>query len=111
LGLELAEEGGEDFDGPDDVGDGAAAGEVGNDVVEALEDGAGDSEAGELLEGFVDEVAGVEVGGDEDVGLTGDLVGFGAHGGLAFVEADAGINGGVKLHFSGDEEVALVESS
>lgn len=104
------EELGEDFDGPDNVGDGAAAGEVGDDVVETLEDGAGDSEAGELLEDFVDEVTGVEVGGDEDVGLAGNLAGFGVDRGRAFAETDAWIDGGVELHFSGNEEIAVIES-
>lgn len=69
------EEGREDFHGPDDVGGGAAARKVGDDVVETLEDGASNSEARELLEDFVDEVARVKVGGDEDIGLASDKIG------------------------------------
>lgn len=101
---------GEDFDSPDDVGDGAAAREVGDDMVKPLKNRTSDSEAGELLKDFVNKVAGIEVRGDEDASLTGDLVGFGV-GVLrvAFAEANTGINGGVELHFSGDKDIALVE--
>lgn len=106
------EEGGEDFDGPDNVGDGAATREVGDGVVETLEDGAGDGEASELFEDFVDEIARIEVGGDEDVGLAGDLVSFRAElikG--AFVKADARVNGSIELHFSSNKNIAIIESS
>lgn len=107
----LFDEFGEDFDSPDDVGDGAAAREVGDDVVKPLKDRSGDGEAGELLKDFVNEVTGIEVRGDEDVSLTGDLVGFGV-GVLrvAFVEANTRIDGGVKLHFSGDKDIAFGEA-
>lgn len=103
----LFNEFGEDFDSPDDVGDGAAAGEVGDDMVKPLKNRTGDSEAGELLKDFINEVARIEIGGDEDVSLTGDLVGFGVGVfRVAFVEANTGINGGIELHFSGDKYVA-----
>lgn len=78
-------------------------------MVETLEDGTGNGEAGELLEDFVDEVARIEVGGDQDVGLAGDLVGFGVGQRLTFVETDARIDGSVKLHFSSDEDIAVRE--
>lgn len=78
-------------------------------MVEALENGAGDSKAGELLEYFVDKVAGVEIGSDEDVGTASNLVGFGVGNKLVLVDPDAGVDGGVKLHFSGDEKVAVFE--
>lgn len=101
---------GEDFDSPDDVGDGAAAGEVGDDMVKPLKDRSGDGEAGELFKNFVNKVAGIEIWGDEDVSLTGNLVGFGV-GVLrvAFVETNTGIDGGVELHFSGDKDIAFGE--
>lgn len=108
--MRLFQELGKNFDGPDDVGDGAAAGEIGDDMIKTLEDGACDGETGELFKNFVDEVAGIEVGGDEDVGLAGDLVGFGVGEGLTFVEADARIDCCVELHFSGDDEAAILES-
>lgn len=102
---------GEDFDGPDNVGDGAAAGEIRNNMIETLEDGAGDGKASELLEDFVDKVTRIEVGGDEDVGLASDLIGFGIGSfGMVFVKADAGVNGGVELHFASNEDVAVGES-
>lgn len=78
-------------------------------MVEALENRAGDGEAGDLFENFVDEVARVEVGGDKDIGLPGDLAGFGVGSGLAFVSTDTRIDGGVELHFSGNENIALLE--
>lgn len=105
----LFEEFGEDFDSPGDVAGGATAREVRDDVVEALENWAGDGEASDLFEDFVDEVARVEVGGDEDIGLPGDLAGFGVGGRLAFVSADTGIDGGVELHFSGDKDITLLK--
>lgn len=107
----LFDEFGEDFDSPDDVGDGAAAREVGDGTVKPLKDRSSDGKAGELLKDFVNEVTGIEVRGDEDVSLTGDLVGFGV-GVLrvAFVEANTRIDGGVKLHFSGDKDIAFGEA-
>lgn len=107
----LFNEFGEDFDSPDDVGDGAAAREVGDGMVKPLKDRSGDGEAGELFKDFVNKVAGIEIWGDEDISLTGDLVGFGVSVlGMVFVESDAGINSGVELHFSGDKDITLGEA-
>ncbi len=92
-------EAGHGFDSEDDVGDGAAAGEVGDGEIEALEDGAGDGEASKLFEGFVEKVAGVEVGSNEDIGLAGD------GGGGEFFGSDGGIESGIELHFAVDKEV------
>lgn len=97
----LLSEAGHGFDSEDDVGDGAAAGEVGDGEIEALEDGAGDGEASKLFEGFVEEVAGVEVGSNEDIGLAGD-----GRGG-EFFGGDGGVQGGIELHFAVDEEVGF----
>ena len=107
----LFNEFGEDFDSPDDVGDGAAAREVGDGTVKPLKDRSSDGKAGELLKDFVNKVAGIEIWGDEDVSLTGNLVGFGV-GVLrvAFVETNTGIDGGVELHFSGDKDIAFGEA-
>ena len=107
----LFNEFGEDFDSPDDVGDGAAAREVGDGTVKPLKDRSSDGKAGELLKDFVNEVARIEIRGDEDVSLTGNLVGFGV-GVLrvAFVETNTGIDGGVELHFSGDKDIAFGEA-
>ena len=107
----LFDEFGEDFDSPDDVGDGAAAREVGDGTVKPLKDRSSDGKAGELLKDFVNEVARIEIRGDEDVSLTGDLVGFGV-GVLrvAFVETNTRIDGGVELHFSGDKDIAFGEA-
>ncbi len=107
----LFNEFGEDFDSPDDVGDGAAAREVGYDMVKPLKDRSGDGEAGELLKDFVNKVTGIEIGGDEDVSPTGDLVGFRVGVlGVAFVETNTRIDGGVELHFSGDKDIAFGEA-
>lgn len=89
----------------------ATAREVGDRVIEALEDGAGGVEAADLLEGFVEKITGVEVGGDEDVGLTGDggEIGIirwsadGPFGGL--FGGDGRTESGVELHFAVDEEI------
>lgn len=78
-------------------------------MVETLEDGTGNGEAGELLEDFVDEVARIEVGGDQDVGLAGDLVGFGVGQRLTFAQTDTRIDCRVELHFSSDEDIAVRE--
>ena len=69
--------------------DGAAAGEVGEGDVEALDDRASAGEAGKLLKRFVEDVARIEVWNDEDVGLAGN----GAFGGL--FGGDFGIDGSV----------------
>ncbi len=90
------------FDGEEDVFFGGAAGEVGNRKIEALEDGAGDGEASDLLEGFVDEVARVEIRGDEDVGATGN-------GGVGrFFLTDTRVDGGVELEFAVDEDLLIL---
>lgn len=88
-----------DFDSEGDVCDSTAAGEVGDRVGEALQDGAGNGVSADLLESFVEEIAGVEIGRDEDVGLAGD-------GGIwELFGGDGRIDGGVELHFSVDGEV------
>lgn len=97
--FDLLGEFGHDFDGQDDVGGGATAGEVGNGKIEALEDGAGDMEAGDVLEGFVEDVTGVEVGDDEDVGMAGN----GRIG--EFLLSNFWIYGGVELHFAIQENL------
>lgn len=110
MGVDLFYEMRHGLDGEEDVGDGAAARKVGDGEVEALEDGAGDGKTGELLEGFVKDIAGIEVGGDEDVGLAGDMgeVGIirwsvsGPFGGL--FGGDGRVEGGVELHFAVDKE-------
>lgn len=92
-----------DFDSGGDVCDSTAAGEVGDRVGEALQDGAGNGVSADLLESFVEEIAGVEIGRDEDVGLAGD-------GGMrGFLVADSRIDGGIELHFSVNEEVSVGE--
>lgn len=92
-----------DLDGEDDIIKGAAAREVRNGEVEALEDGAGDMEAGDVLKGFVEDVAGIEVGDDEDIGVAGD-------GGVGeFLLGDGGIDGGVELHFAIEEDFGVLE--
>ncbi len=63
---------GEHFDRESDVFGGAAAGKIGDEGIETLQKGAGDSEASDLFEGFIEEIAGVQVGGDEDVCAAGD---------------------------------------
>lgn len=69
-----------------------------------MEEGAGGGVAGEAFEGLVEEVAGVEIGGDEDVGVASDL------GIWEFFGGDVGTEGGVELHFAVDEEVGTLES-
>lgn len=64
----------------------------------------------DLLKSFVEKVTGIEVGGDEDVGLAGDRgeVGVirwsvsGPFGGL--FGGDGRVEGGVELHFAVDKE-------
>lgn len=76
---------GEDFDGEGDIVGGAAARKVRDERVETLEKGAGDGKSADLLESFVEEVAGVEVGSDEDIGAASD-------GGIGeFVMGDVGV--------------------
>lgn len=104
------EEFGEDFDGPNNVGDGAAAGKVGNCVIKTLEDGSGDSKACKLFKDFVDQITGVKVGSDEDIGLSGNFFSFGALGLMILVKADAGVNRGVELHLPSNEQIALFKA-
>ena len=67
-----------------------------------MDDGAGDAEVGELLERFVEDVAGVQVGSDEDVGVALD------GGGGEFLAADVGVDGAVELHLAVNEPVGVV---
>lgn len=68
-----------------------------------MENRAGNGEAAELLEGFVEEVAGIQVGGDENVSVAGD-------GGIwGFFRANARVHGGVELHFSVDKNALFAE--
>ncbi len=62
-----------------------------------MEDGASDVEAGDVFKGFIEDIAGVEVGDDENVGVTG-------HGGIGeLFLGDSWVDGGVELHFSVEE--------
>ena len=72
--------------------------------MEALDNRAGTGEAAEALERFVEEVAGVEIGSDENVGLAFD----GAGG--EFFGGNLGVDGGVELHFAVDEPVGVILS-
>ncbi len=64
-----------------------------------MEDGPGNSETGELFKGFVEEVAGVEVGSNENISSAGD-------GGMrCFLFGYGRVNGGVELEFAVNEEV------
>lgn len=92
------------IDGEDDVFDGAATGEVGNGELETLENGSSDCEAGKLLESFVENIASVEVGCNEDVGSAGDW----GIGGLFLTNAR--IDGGVELELAVDENGGIFES-
>lgn len=76
-----------------------------------MKDGAGGVETADLLEGFVEKVTGVEIGGDENVGLASNRGEIGIirrsagspFGGL--FGGDGRIESGVELHFAVDEEV------
>ena len=78
-----------DINGQDDIFDGAAAREIGEGDVEALDDGASTGEAGKLFEGFVEDVARIEIWNDENIGLASNEAFWGLFGG------DFGIDGGV----------------
>ena len=67
-----------------------------------MDDGASDSETAELLEGFVEDVAGIEVRSDEDVGAALQRAVWG------FLAGDGGINGGVELYFAVDKIVGVM---
>lgn len=84
-------------DGEDDILDGAATGEVGNGELEPLENGSSDGEAGKLFKSFVENIARIEVGCNEDVGSAGDW-GLGR-----FFLTNARIDGGVELELAVDE--------
>ncbi len=91
-------EGGDEGGGVDVVG-GAAAGEVVEGFGEALEEGAVGGGAAEAFDEFVADVAAVEVGEDEGVGVSGD----GRAGG--FAGGDGGDEGSVGLEFAVDAEL------
>ena len=55
-----------------------------------------------MLEGFIKDIAGIEVWSDEDVGATFEWAT------RCFLGRDTGINCGVKLHFSIDEPVGMI---
>ena len=67
-----------------------------------MNEGAGDDKTAELLEGFVEDVARIEIWGDEDVGLALEGAGRG------FLVGDDRINGGVELEFAIDKPVWMV---
>lgn len=92
-----------DVDSEGDVGGRTATREVGDGMGEALENGAGDGKTADLFEGFVESIAGIEVRSDEDVGVTGDRRGGSFFGG------NSGINGGVELHFSINDNIGVRE--
>lgn len=107
--MEVGEGLGEEREGTDskeDIPRGAAAGEVGDGIIEALEDGAGGVETTELLESFVEDVASIKIGNDEDIGLAGDggetgIIRWGAGSPFGgFFGGDGGVEGGVELHFA-----------
>ena len=80
----------------------AAAREVGERTVETLDNGAGYVEATELFERFVENIAGIEVGGNKNVSLALQ----GTFGG--FLGGDFRINRGVKLHFAINNPVGVI---
>ena len=90
-----------DADVAEDVFGGATAGEVVDGFGHALDDGAEGGGAAEALDQFVADVAGLEVGEDEDVGVALD----GAAGVL--LQGDGGDDGGVGLDFAVDHGVEL----
>ena len=69
-----------------------------------MDDGASDGEAAETFKGFVEDVARIKIGGDEDVGAA-FYGGFGK-----FFVADFGVDSGVELHFAVDEPVGAILS-
>jgi hypothetical protein len=85
----------------------AAAGEVVDGGVQALQDGAVGSEAAQALGYLIADVAGLDLREDEGVGIAGDL------GAGELQLADHRGNGGVELHLAvhgelGDEGLALL---
>ena len=81
---------------------GAAAREVGERTVETLDNGAGYVETTELFKRFVEDVAGIKVGSNKNVGLALQ----GAFG--SFLGGDFRIHGGVELHFAVDNPVGVI---
>lgn len=73
---------------------GAAAREVSKGNLKSLNHGAGDSEATETFEGFVEDVAGIKVWGDKDIGVAFD------GGGREFFGGNVWVDSGVELHFA-----------
>lgn len=60
-------------------------------------------EAGDVLEGFVEDVAGIEVRDDEDISVTSD------RGVGEFLLRDGGIDGSVELHFAIEENLGILK--
>ncbi len=84
------------------VFNGAAAREVGERTVETLDNGAGYVEATELFERFVENITGIEVGGNKNVSLALQ----GTFGG--FLGGDFWINRGIELHFAVDSPIGVI---
>ena len=84
----------------DELGDGRGAAAVADDLLEALEHGAVGIGVREVLDELDADVAHVDVGADEHVGLAGDLA-------LAadLLGGDLGTDGGVELELAVDLEV------
>ena len=85
-----------------DVFYGTAAREVGGGIIEALEDGAGGGKATKLFKRFVEDVAGVEIGADKDIGLAGDS------GMRGFFASNSRVDRGVKLEFAVNENIEVL---
>ena len=66
-----------------------------------MDDRAGDGKTGKLFERFIEDVAGVEVGGDEDVGTALEDATRG------LFKGDVRVDGGIELHFAVDEIVGV----
>ena len=70
-----------------------------------MNNGAGHGKTAEALQSFVKNVAGIEVGDDEDVGLTSQGARWSLLGG------DFGAGSGVELHFAVDEPIGVVSAN
>ena len=77
----------------------AAAGEVVDGGVQALQDGAVSGEAAQTLGDLIADVAGLDLREDEGVGVTGDL------GAGELLLTDHGGDGGVELHLAVDGQL------
>lgn len=87
-----------------DIGGSAATGEVGNGEIETLKDGASDRVAGKAFKSFIEEITGVEVGGDEDIGAA-------SNGGTRELFCgDGRVDGSVELHFAVNEDTRVSKS-